>query len=155
MKCPCCGAALVEPPENLCRFLSPTQGRIYDLVRRSMPAGLDGSSILERIYMDGGPAAGVKVIHVTINLINHNIRQFGLRIVSKHGTYKILESSAEPANRKLTDEQIVAIGTSEDSHKVIAWKFGIHPNTVSRIKLRYKIRSAAVHIPITVDGVRV
>jgi hypothetical protein len=92
--CPCCaGAGFIEPAAPV--PLTPTQFRIWDVVRRSRH-GLTAPEIAARVYADrydGGLLHAKTCIYLTIKSANHRLQAAGVAIAStthhRGAVYKI------------------------------------------------------------------
>lgn len=100
--CPCCRRRMPEDffPKRVPR-LSDQQERIIALVRQNNADGIDGLTLVQRIYAaepDGGPIGALNVIHQQIANINRKLKTWtGARIKSTGGRFGVyhLETLAQ------------------------------------------------------------
>ena len=84
--CATCGQTLPPPFPKGVR-LSPIQGKIFEVIRRSGQHGISRDSVHQQAYVDdpdGGPEWG-NVISVHVNHINKKLRVAGVKIEGERG----------------------------------------------------------------------
>jgi hypothetical protein len=82
--CPCCGQVILDALELI--HMSPMERRIYDMVRRRMPYGINAADMFAAIYANdpnGGPL-DQSVLHVNVHHLNARLKPHGLVVRSSH-----------------------------------------------------------------------
>jgi hypothetical protein len=79
--------------KEIMAVLTPTQCRLYEIVRNAGAAGIRGRAIREKLYAhdpDGGPAS-LNIVSVHAMLANKRLFPFGIAIEVERRIWRVVE----------------------------------------------------------------